>query len=479
MCATQLNKNNPKSLQQQLVEAFSDPEEIQSILETLAIVGVADNRQLLSTSGLSRDKLRRSMDKLVSLDFVHAYRQPIRRQVGRGRSPKVFRLEKPGAVLLDTRPSGLTKERQISHALHMLDVHLGVEKAGLDVITDQVIDFGKGKMRPDHLVNLPGGTQVFLEVEQDATPSLLRRLIKSLRNKAKFFASEKGQEYSPIIRMLVALPEGSAYQRTLGVWQQALDVLIAERKDALPFQLFALPLNYFLDDNDWDEPPDARRWTKLTSAQAEGSDSGLQRYLPQITQRNPRHDQLILSALLQAIHDNHRLTRGYRQQEPNPYFFINMQAIYSASHDDSLTPLQKAAYPRASLFLLKNYLFLHRSMRDKIAKRIRANAANQRWNTTIILHRMQTVVDSFLAYHGFRSDGPLLAYVDTAPWDTAATRSFRALVKIRHAEIVMPDSETIYPSREEIKRYEKALAWVFTALFRYAPDLGFKAPPFW
>ncbi len=482
MCATQMSNNPSKKrddIQQQLAETFSEPEEIQPILEALAIVGVADNRQLLSASGMSRDKLRRTLDKLQTLGLVHAYRQPIRRQKGRGRSPKVFRLEKPGALLLDTRPSGLKDGRQISHALHMLDVHLGVEKAGLEVITDQVINFGKGKLRPDHLVSVPDAGRIFLEVEQDATPSLLRRLIKSLRNKVKFFSSPSGHDYSPVIRMLIALPDGTAYQRTLGVWQQALDVLLAERKDPLPFQLFALPLNHFLDAPDWGDPPDARRWSQLTSAQAADSSSGLQRFLPQVTQRNPRHDQLILAALLQALHDNHRLTRSYRQPEPNPYFFTTMQTIYSASHDSSLPPLRQAAYPWASLFLFKHYLIQHRPLRDKIAKRIRANAAKQSWNTTIILHRMQTVVDIFLAYHGFRSDGPLLAYVDTAPWDSADTRTFRALVKIRHAEILIPPAESIYPTRQEIAQCEQALAWLFTALFRYAPDLGFKAPLFW
>lgn len=482
MCATRVSKNSEKdqaSIQAQLEQTFADLDEILPILNTLAVVGVADNPQLQTASGMSRDKLRRTMDKLQSLSLVHAYRQSIRRKSGRGRSPQVYRLEKAGALLVDSRPSGLNDERQISHALHMLDVHQAVEKAGLKVTTDRVIPFGSGKLRPDHLVELPDGSRIFLEVEQDATPSLLRRLIKSLRNKARFFGCKAGSDYSPIIRMLVALPEDSTYQRTLGVWQQALDVLIAEGKGPLPFQLYALPLSNFLDAPDWDEPPDERRWTQLTNSETSDSGSALQRYLPQVTKRNPRHDQLILAALLGALHNDHRLTRSYRQPEPNPFFFRNMQTIYFASHDPNLPPLRQAAYPWASLFLLKHYLFMHRSVRDKIAKRVRANAANLRWNTTVILHRMQSVVDLFLAHHGFRSDGPLLAYVDTAPWDSAGTRTFRALVNIRHAEIIIPADETIYPTRQDINHCEQSLAWVLTALFRYAPDLGFKTPPFW
>ncbi len=482
MCASRLSKKSEEekvSIQAQLEKAFAEPDEILPILNTLAVVGVADNPQLQTTSGLSRDKLRRTMDKLQSLGFVHAYRQTIRRKSGRGRSPQVYRLEKAGAVLVDSRPSSLKDERQITHALHMLDVHQAIEKAGLKGITDRVITYGNNKLRPDHLVELPDGSQIFLEVEQDATPSLLRRLIRSLRNKVKFFSSKTSGDYSPIIRMLVALPEGTAYQRTLGVWQQALDVLLAEGKDPLPFQLFALPLSHFLDAPDWDEPPDEKRWTQLTNHQSTETRSALQRYLPQVTKRNPRHDQLILAALLGALHDDHRLARAYRQPEPNPFFFRNMETIFAASHDPSLPPLRQAAYPWASLFLLKHYLFMHRSVRDQIAKRMRANAANLRWNTTVILHRMQSVVDLFLAHHGFRSDGPLLAYVDTAPWDSAHTRTFRALVNIRHTEIIIPPDETIYPTRQEITHCEQALAWVLTALFRYAPDLGFKSPPFW
>ena len=91
---------------------------------------------------------------------------------------------------------------------------------------------------------------------------------------------------------------------------------------------------------------------------------------------------------------------------------------------------------------------------------------------------MQTVVELFLAYHGWRSDGGLLAYAETPPWNTPAPRSFQVFVKIRHAAVLVAD-DGLLPHRDDLKLAEESLAWVLGAIFRYSPDLGFKAAPFW
>jgi len=97
----------------------------------------------------------------------------------------------------------------------------------------------------------------------------------------------------------------------------------------------------------------------------------------------------------------------------------------------------------------------------------------------VIFHRMQSIVDLFLGYHNWRSDGPLLASVETAAWNTNEPRNFRAVVNIRHRDILMYPGDTLVPDAKMAREAEQALSWVLTALFRYAPDVGFKAPPFW
>ena len=156
-----------------------------------------------------------------------------------------------------------------------------------------------------------------------------------------------------------------------------------------------------------------------------------------------------------------------------------MQVIHAASHAPGLPPLAQAGYPWDSLFLLRHYLYLHPGLRKQINQQMRASAMQMRWNTSIILHRMQSVVDRFLAYHGWRSDGLLLAYPETAPWEQETVRTFQVQVRIRDAAILMLPGEQVVPTPVAVQDAERALGWVLTALFRHAPDLGFKPPPFW
>ena len=276
------------------------------------------------------------------------------------------------------------------------------------------------------------------------------------------------------------MPDGSAFLRTLGVWQQAIDILAAELDAPLAFQVAALPLDSFLDAPDWDEEPDAKRWSLLNNLPDASAGSQLTKYLPQVSKSNPNHDRLILAALLQSIHADHdQLGITNHHTLPSPYFFASMQTIYAASCDENLSPQEQAAFPHASLFLLQHYLHMHRPLREQIAKRMQASSTTMRWNTTVIFHRMQSIVDLFLAYHNWRSDGPLLASVETAPWETNEPRNFRAVVQIHHRDILIFPGETIVPDQQMVRKAELALGWVLTALFRYAPNVGLKAPPFW
>lgn len=470
-----MKKNEIKA---KLAQAFPQEDEYRPLLETLAVVGVAETSHLQIASGQPRDKLRRTLDKLEALGCLHPIREKIHRNTGRGRNPKIWRLGEAGALAIDAKPGKLENARAITHALAMLDLHTAAVQAGQKISTDRVIRFEGGTLRPDHVVESAAGETMLFEIEQDASPRLLRRIVRSLENKLAFFQSPEGKHVSPVIRILVAVPEGTAYEKTLGIWHQALDILLGEREGAgLPFQLLALPLNNFLDRPDWDDI-DPKRWTALTTRNG-AAPQELTKYLAQIPRQKPAQDRIILAALLQSLRENESLRQKIqRYPDPNPAFFGSMASIYSASHDESLSEIEQAAYPWASLFLLKQYLHLHPILRKRLDERLRAGTQRMSWNTTIILHRMQTIVDLFLAYHGWRSDGALLAYAETPPWNTPASRNFQVFVKVRHAGIFLA-GDGLLPSRDDLKLAEESLAWVLVALFRYSPDLGFKAAPFW
>ena len=475
-------KMKKDEITQKLEKAFLKEKDFLPILKTLAIVGVADTHHLQIASEQARDKLRRSLDKLESLGCIHAILETIHRKTGRGRRPQVWRMGKAGALFLGTHPGKLESTRAITHALGMLDFHLAADQAEQKIQTDKVIPFEDGSLRPDHLVETASRKKMLFEIEQDAGPRLLRRLVRSLRNKIAFFESPQSADILPSIRMLVALPKGTEFERTLGTWHQALDILMDERGGAsLPFQLFALPLNSFLDRPDWDEEPASARWTILTSqAKSSPQKNGLSKYLSQVPKRKAHRDRIILAALLQSLRENDKVEqKARRYPTPDANFFGGIATIYTASHDENLSEIEQSSFPWASLFLLKHYLNLHPILKKNLAGRLSAGSRGMNWNTAIILHRMQTIADIFLAYHGWRSDGPLLAYAGTAPWNKADVRTFRMMVKIRHSAILAPEGDRLRPRREEIKVAEASLAWVLTALFRYSPDLGFKSPPFW
>ena len=53
-------------------------------------------------------------------------------------------------------------------------------------------------------------------------------------------------QVSTVVRMLLALPRGKDFDRTLGWWQQAIKLVTADDQ-SLPFQLLAMPLADFND----------------------------------------------------------------------------------------------------------------------------------------------------------------------------------------------------------------------------------------
>jgi hypothetical protein len=92
---------------------------------------------------------------------------------------------------------------------------------------------------------------------------------------------------------------------------------------------------------------------------------------------------------------------------------------------------------------------------------------------------MQVVVDAFLEFHGWQSNGPLIAYSYTPDYQTNGPRRLSVAVEIADPEILMSGEVALVPGKQEVEVLEKSLAWVLTAIFANTHHLGLKKPPFW
>ncbi len=461
------------------------------ILHTLAVTGVADNQQLIRSSGLHRDSLRRALDKMTAAaagypPLFSTFSSKLKRGGQTGPAPRVYRLGESGAALCkadglkDARPCQLEEARAVLHALGMLDLHLAAQAAGLAVATDRNLVYGEEAfIRPDNVVTLPNKVLAIFESEQNARSDYFNRMLRSLGHKVAFFESQASRAYSPIVRMLIDLPRGKLWQHTLHTWRNALEISRESHGGELPFQLLAISLSDFLANPDWSSAPEVGRWVDLTEPQnaivAQGTQS-----LAQVAEAMPEFSNLeqrmILAALYQDLEEN-----GVRakQSQPNVEFLYLIRLIYLASHDPFAPALLRSGTPHESLYLLDQYLQMNPALRQLIEHTMQMDARRIHWNQSTALHRMQVVVDAFLEYHGWQSSGPLLAYAFTPDYLYRGPRHFSVNVEITNPEVLMPEETALVPGQQEIKILEQSLAWVLTALFAYTHHLGFKKPPFW
>jgi len=461
------------------------------VLHTLAITGVASNQQLIQAAGLQRDKLRRTLEKMAAAasdypPLFSIYNSKLKRGAEPGPSSRVYRLGESGAALCradgleNTRPCQLEDARAVRHALGMLDVHLAARQAGLQVKTDRNLYYNDTDfIRPDNLVTLPDGKQVILESEQDANSDFLERIRRSLINKIDFFESDASADVLIEIRMLVDLPRGKFWQHTLSIWRHAIEITQEAYGADLPFRLLALPLGEFLDKPDWNGEPDPYRWTDLTSGDAGlilTKSEPLAKAALQMPAFSNLERRMVLAALLQHLRESSCLAR---QTHPDVEFLYLMRMIYLASHDPFAPALSRSGMPFESLYLLDQYLKMNPSLRQIVEGTTQMDARRIHWNQSTCLHRMQVVVDRFLEYHGWQSNGPLLAYSHTVDYQSRSPRRFSVSVEITNPEIMIAEEIAVMPGKQEIEFLEKSLTWVLTAIFAYTHHLGLKKPPFW
>ncbi len=280
----------------------------------------------------------------------------------------------------------------------------------------------------------------------------------------------------PEVRMLLHLKRNKEWEKTLKVWERALDVVKENAKGKLYFRLYAIPLQEFLEKPDWETerelfwkevlPPQPQ--TALAVAEPQG--------LSTLLQRSAREDRLVLRALWQDF--NERIQPGMKHLKADPEFFQLMQLIYMASHDEQLPVIDQAGTPHVSLYLLRRYLEM-KNLHKRIYSELHRGERDTRWNITTILHRMQGVANLFLNAHGWRAYGLLLVQSSANDMKTRETRVFDVLVKIRNEQILMSRDDMVVPSKEEVKGMEEALSWVLYALFAYSEELGLGGLSYW
>ena len=470
------------------ITARVDADKARLLLRLFEATGVADAMQLQSVADLSRERFNLLIERMRFHGLVTECPMEIKRPGVRGRSPRVFLLADEGARLLSEwsgktfHPSGLRQDTSILHALAILDVHSAAVRKGLDVATDQNIEYGDDKhLRPDLLVRGVTGEKIIYEVEQSASPATLRRIKESLEHKQAFFRSTASSGILQEVRMLINLPRGKTWERTLEIWQRAMKVVLEENGKPLAFRLLVLQLAEFLTHPDW-EAQAGIYWgeIKIKDEKVVAKEKGsLAIRFPANLQYHTRRDErLVLNALLEYfLKDARRKLEEYPQ--PDPEFLELVRLIYSASFDPTRPARWRAGLPHASLYLLKQYLNMHPDLLERLNEVLHSAPGSTRWNPTMILHRMQVVIDIFLRYHGWRSNGSLFAASVVSGWEEEDVRTFGARVSIRDAEILMAEDEIVVPSGSDVEETERALEWVLKALFEYSIDLGLGRVEFW
>jgi hypothetical protein len=123
------------------------------------------------------------------------------------------------------------------------------------------------------------------------------------------------------VRVLWALPRGAGWERSVRVWEKAVAAVAAELGGTLPMRLVALPLDEFLAQPDWGEPPEPGRWQDLQAAPsaADGpaaapadngsaADETAGRAPVELLRYTPHESRLVLEALWEFFLENARTT---------------------------------------------------------------------------------------------------------------------------------------------------------------------------
>ena len=457
----------------------------QPALETFLGTGLADIHHVMGFANLTRDRASRVLERMVSAELLCRPEFVIKRPDQRGQPSSVYLLTENGAQVLQmlghskARACHLKGDLPILHALVMTDIHLIAHKAGVEIATDRALVFKTSEIRPDHLVTLVGGKKVIFEIEQQASSETLRRVLESLNHKQSFFTSKVHPDILPEVRMILQMNRGALWDRTLSIWEKALGLVLKEAGNKLAFRLFAITRREFLGAPDWEHERHLP-WREILPQKEKTllQEDTQEESIPGWVANSPRENQMVLLALRQVLQENANIRDEYLRADP--MLLENMRIIYSASHDECASPMEQAALPRRSIAMLKEYLQMVELL-TPLRSAIHAMSPKTTWSPTMILHRMQVTMSTFLGHHGWRPSGALLAYPAVSRWDDHSPYQFHIKVTIRNLRVLIPKEEGygVEPSQDEVKRTEEALEWVLQALFIYSIELGLGRIEFW
>jgi hypothetical protein len=456
------------------------PDSAQPVLSVFAHTGIADVNQVVHFTNLTRDRVSRVLEYLASGGLVTTVNRPLPRPGKRGKPPTAYLLSEGGEEILHSvgfqsaHASGLNDDTALLHRLAMTDIHLSAIKSGRSIRTDKLLTYSNGRnIRPDHLVTLQDDHLLIFEIEQTASMDLLRRITESVQHKQEFFASVESRSCLPEVRMIVNLPRGEKWNKTLRVWQTAVNLVKQQSKRELGFRLFAISLSEFLAAPDW-ESEHRLLWHEIVPQESASIQKVISQTPEQLMYRTSRQEALALAALWQEF--NHQAQRGPgKLPQPDPGFFQVMQLIHAASFGNE----DNGGMPYPSIYMLNRYLGMRGKLREKMLKTMHNGSNKVRWNQATIMHHMQVVFDTFLGAHGWNTEGALLVYASVAEWSDRVPRTFGVTVKIRRRQILIPAHEMVMPGDSEVQAAENALAWVLRALFKYGPELGLGRVDFW
>ncbi|HNT55570.1 MAG TPA: hypothetical protein PKG95_12700 [Anaerolineaceae bacterium] len=452
------------------------------LLETFLVSGVADTQQMQAATGLSRGQLDRV---LIQLDAACAGLPPalrrydgvVRRPGQPGKPPRIYTLSESGAALLrelgyaDANPCGLTAPLAVLHAQAMLAFHQCAERASQSVESDRSVPYGTERsLRPDHQVQMADGRRLLYEIEQEASPQLLRRMRQALEHRQAFFSSEQAAGYLPQVRILFNPGRGRIWQRTLAIWRQTIRQLAAETDSALAFQVLAMPLNEFLAQPDWSPDP-SELWEDL-AGNLEAAEQPSSAIAIPATALELAARYRSLQAELLAIQE--LVTSRLGEDEPRPNFVLLAYAmmIFEASYADTGN-LPNLATPHAAVTLLGRYLAAQPGLVAALRQAMHPQRARMAWNNTTILHAMQRVLNAFMLYHGWSNTGPLraVAAISTG-WEEYMTGPY--VVQVTIGLSILTVNLIPYAPRLRV-----SLAWMLWALFEYAEVLSLGKPEYW
>lgn len=470
--------DNTADLIQALDKAMRD-QRWKPILQAFLPMGLSTTRHVQDATGFPRDKATRCMDQLEGffldgVPLVTRHDRTLRVPGGSKRPSTIFLLSEGGAKLLqhlglDARACKLKEDTAILHALCMLSIaHMAARQSDLQVITDKSLPYGDGRqIRPDHQIVPANGRRFLIEIEQQASPKLLPRIMESLANKQAFFKSPESAGIQPVIRMLLNLKPGRDFHKTIKVWKEAMRQVGQTSGQELGFSIMVLPFSVFLSAPEWEEEL-SNRWQEIDPHDGYDHSSAAEQTSQMPSARRPRRslekDIVLLGALAQEFDE----TIPDEQRWPDWDMLQLVRTIYEAAHGREHNTFEEVAgVPLVSIYLLREYLNLHPELLTRLRQSIHFNKSKVVWTQQNILHRMRIVIRTFLAYHGWRSSNVIKIYptIDgdgrgdytvNCHWNSTPNR-----YKFRNSEIT------------------DALQWVLWALFEYAEDLGLGRPEFW